>query len=146
MERDDPIYRQILRTEERMRCGRFGVLICGFCFALAGPVSDLYLGYDREAAALAVKVMRISSLTCLICGFSLFTSSCFTGLGDGLTSGAIALVESLIAPVIMIFLLPAVFGAEGIWWALPAAEVISASLCFVFLRVVYPKRVAGLES
>lgn len=122
-----------------------GVLLCGLCFALAGPISNLYLGYDAEASALSVKVMRISSLSCLLCGFSLFTSSCFTGLGDGLTSGVIALVESLAAPAAMIFLLPAVFGAGGIWFALPAAELISAVLCVVFLRKRYPRRIAVLQ-
>ena len=122
-----------------------GVLVCAFCFCMAGPIARLYLGYDAAAAQLTVKVMRISSLTCLVCGFSVFTSSCFTGLGDGLTSGIIALVESFAAPIAMIYLLPAVFGADGIWFALPAAEVISATLCAVFLKTRYPRRVAGLE-
>ena len=123
----------------------FGVLMCGASMLLAGPISGIYLGYDAQAFNLAVTVLRISSLSCLGYGFILFTSALFTGMGDGLTSAVISASNSLVVPVIMIYLLPAVFGTNGIWYATPAATLVTALLCAFFLRTRYDKRIAMMK-
>ena len=115
----------------------FGIVMSVLCFLFANPVAKLYLGYDKTACELAAKVLRISSLACLLYGFVVFTSSLFTGLNDGLTSAVIAVCNSLVAPVVMINLLPALFGTDAIWYAIPAATFISAILCAVLLRTKY---------
>ena len=123
----------------------FGILMSVLFYFLAGPVAQLYVGYDETAFALTTKVLRIASLTCLLYGFVIFTSSLFTGLNDGLTSAVIAGCNSLAAPVVMIYLLPALFGADAIWYAIPAATFIAAILCAVLRRTQYPKLLKNLE-
>ncbi len=124
----------------------FGVIMCLISVLLANPVSGLYLGYDDEAFELAAAVLRISSLACLGYGFVLFVSALFTGMGDGITSAIIAAANSLIMPIIMMYLLPALFGADGIWYATPMATLFTALLCILFLRVNYPRSIAALDS
>ena len=94
---------------------------------------------------MAALALRISSITCLVYGLVISTSSLFTGLGDGRTSAIIAGCNSLAMPVAMIFLLPALFGANAIWYAIPAATFITAVLCVFFLRTEYPKRLKAIR-
>lgn len=122
-----------------------GVVMCAFFMVMARPIAGLYLGYDDQAFELSALVLRISSITCLVFGFVICTSSLFTGLGDGRTSAVIAGCNSLVMPVAMIFLLPALFGANAIWYAIPAATFITAALCVVFLRTEYPKRLKAIS-
>ena len=134
----------LVRTGRRMTL-LIGAIVCALCLAFAEPIAGAYLGYDAAARDEAAMVLRISSIACLLTGFILFCSSLFTGLGDGRTSALIALCNSFAAPVAMIYLLPAVFGPGGIWWAIPAGSVLTALLSAAFLRKTYPRRVAGLD-
>ena len=38
----------------------------------------------------------------------------------------------------MIFAMPALFGAEGLYWAMPVALFLTAVLCVIFLKKRYP--------
>lgn len=119
-----------------------GALMFLLCFLLARPIADIYLDYNAPAFELATKVLRISAFSCLAFGFVVFSSALFTGLNDGLTASIIAISNALVMPLIMIYLLPALFGPDGIWFATPVAVVISAGICIVLLRFRYPKRVS----
>ena len=111
---------------------------------LARPIAGFYIGYDDAAFELTARVLRISSMGCLTAGFVVFSSSFFTGLEDGRTSAIIAGCNSLVLPVGMAFLLPAMFGAEAIWYAFPVASFITAILCVFFLRTQYPRLMASI--
>ena len=59
-------------------------------------------------------------------------------MGDGLSSMIIAAFGSFIAPVAMIFVMPSLFGPEGMYWAMPASSFLTAMLCVIFLKKRYP--------
>ncbi len=128
----------LTRTGSLLSVG-LGVAMCLLCAAFAGPIAGVYLGYDDAARGLAMQALRISSMACLFYGFNLVVSSVFTGLGDGLASALIAVCESLAAPVAMVCLVPALFGANAIWYATPLASLITAILCAAMLKWRYPR-------
>jgi len=122
-----------LRRNGLMLTGGFGVLMAAMSYLLAEPISRIFVGYNPELTALSTHALKIISLYCLLTGVTTYSSSYFTGLNQGGSSLAIALMKGFIGPLAMVFLLPAIIGAEGIWYASPAAEILAllvALVCF----------------
>ena len=122
-----------------------GVVMGVLCWLLANPIATLYVGYDEATLGLAVKALKISSVACLLYGFDTFCGAFFTGLGDGLGSIIIAFTLSLAAPVGFVLLLPAVWGAEAIWYLYPVFTLATAILCAGMLKWRYPAWIRHLE-
>ena len=122
-----------------------GVVMGVLCWLLANPIATLYVGYDEATLGLAVKVLKISSVACLLYGFDTFCGAFFTGLGDGLGSIIIAFTLSLAAPVGFVLLLPAVWGAEAIWYLYPVFTLATVILCAGMLKWRYPAWMRHLE-
>jgi Na+-driven multidrug efflux pump len=126
---------QSLRRNGLLLTGGFGVLMAVLSYTLAEPVSRIFVGYNPDLTALSAYALRIISLYFLLTGVTTYSSSYFTGLNQGGASLAIALTKSFIGPLAMVFLLPAVMGADGIWYSSPAAEVLALLVMLVcYLR------------
>ncbi len=111
----------------------FSILMLVFSLALAGPLAQLYVGYDLELKTLTEKAFRIFSFSFLICGFNIYASSMFTALSDGLVSAAISFFRTLVCETVMVFLLPAIFGPDSIWWSITVAELVAFGLTVFFI-------------
>ena len=64
---------------------------------------------------------------------NIFASAFFTALNDGMISALLSFLRTLVFQVILIFLLPALFGLEGILSAVVVAEVLALGVvvfCF----------------
>lgn len=99
----------------------------------------MFLGYDPKAQAFATEALKICSLEFFLYGFCLVTAGFFTGLDQGTISAIIAFCQSLIAPIVFIYLLPVLVGVENIWFAAPAAMVVGAILGTTFLTRKWSK-------
>ena len=110
-----------------------GALMFTACELFAEPLAEIFVGYDDAAHELTTHAIKIQAVTFILFGFNIYASSVFTGLGDGLSSIIIAASQTLVAPVIFVFLLPALFGAEGIWYTIVAESVITAALTVLLL-------------
>lgn len=100
---------------------------------LAMPLSAFFVGYDQELLALTVRGFRIFSLSFLFMGFGIFTSSFFTALNDGVTSAIVSFLRTLVFQCAAILLLPMIWGIDGVWIAVVAAEVMSMAVGAIFL-------------
>ena len=96
---------------------------------LSGPLARIFVGYDVGLTALTVKAIRIYMLCFLICGWSMFVSALFTALQNGVVSAVAAFARSLVFELACVWVLPAVMGIDGIWWAVNVAEVLTLILC-----------------
>ena len=110
-----------------------GVLMFALCEIFAEPFAGLFVGYDDAAHELAVHSIKVQAVTFILFGFNIYTSSVFTGLGDGLSSIIIAASQTLVAPVIFVFLLTELVGAEGIWYTIVAESASTAVLTVLLL-------------
>ena len=109
---------------------------------LSGPLARIFVGYDVELTALTVKAIRIYMLCFLICGWNMFVSALFTALQNGVVSAVAAFARSLVFELACVWVLPAVMGIDGIWWAVNVAEVLTLILCgFLLLR--YAPQIVG---
>ena len=72
----------------------------------------------------------------LFMGFNAFGSMFFTALNNGVVSSVMALFNTLIFVIAMLFTLPAIFGLTGVWMATPAAELLSIIMTIAFFKVM----------
>ena len=69
----------------------------------------------------------------LFVGFAIFFSGFFTALNDGLTSAIISFLRTLVFQIAAVMLLPLIWGVDGIWWSIVAAEAMAALAGSIFL-------------
>ena len=101
--------------------------------ALAAPLAYIFVGYDKELWDLAITALRIFSFSFLISGFNIFASAFFTALNNGVVSAIISMARTLVFQVIAVYVMPLMFGLNGIWSATIAAELLCIILSAVFI-------------
>ena len=100
---------------------------------LAGPLARLYVGYDPELEALTERAFRIFGMSFLLCGFNIFASAMFTALSNGVISAVISFFRTLVCETATVFILPALFGVDAIWFSIVVAEFIALLLASWFI-------------
>ena len=101
------------------------LVMTGASVTLAGPIADLFVGYDTALHDMTVNALRIYSVSFLVFGFNIFGSAFFTGLNDGTDSALISFLRTLVFQVAAILLLPRWLDINGIWLAVTAAESLT---------------------
>jgi len=106
----------------------------------AGTLASVFVAYDANLLAMTTLAIRLYSLSYLVSGINIFASAFFTALNDGLISAIISFLRTLVFQIIMIFVLPILFGLEGIWLAIVVAEGLALLVsvnCFIKFRKKY---------
>ena len=114
------------------------IFVCALCMFAAGqllaePLGKIFVSYDEELLDMTVHAFGIFSFAFLFSGFSIFGSSFFTALNDGLTSALISFLRTLVFQLAAVLLFPLVWGLDGIWLSIVGAEVMSIIATALFL-------------
>lgn len=109
------------------------LLMTGIAELSATVLVKLFVGYDAALYALTVKGMQIYGIAFLVLGFNIFASSFFTALNNGVVSGILSVCRTLIFQLVMIYLLPYLFGTDGLWAVVIAVEGFGFLLSVIFL-------------
>ena len=115
--------------------GAIGTLITLICQLFAQPIVHFFVGYNADLAALSVHALRIIALYFLLDGMTVYAGSYFTGLNQGTASLLIAAVKGIISPLVLVWVLQALFGQDGLWLVTPVAEalaMIAAAACILW--------------
>lgn len=102
------------------------IVVVGAAFILAETVVGIFAGSSRELYKMSLHGYRIFIWNFLFSGFNVFASSLFTALSNGLISAAISFLRTFAAQVAAILILPLFLGIDGLWLAVPAAELLSS--------------------
>lgn len=102
-------------------------------------LAGIFVSYDENLLTLTTGAIRLYSLSYLIGWLNIFASSFFTALNDGLSSAVISFSRTFLFQLSMIFVLPLWLGADGIWAAIIAAEVLSLAVS-LFLIIRHRKK------
>ncbi len=109
------------------------VAMFGLAEVLAQPLSSLFAGYDPELMELTISAFRICSPVFLFSGFAIFGSSFFTALNNGPISAAISLIRTVGFQIGFVLVFPALWGLNGVWASMVAAEVMAVLITFILL-------------
>ena len=110
-----------------------GIIMTILTTTLARPLSSIFVSYDKELLDMTTNGMRLYGICFLICGLNIFSSAFFTSLNNGLISAIISFMRTLVFQVICVFILPAIFGLNGIWLSITISEILSAILSILFI-------------
>ncbi len=119
--------------------GGFALCMVAAAEVLALPLSKIFVGYDAALLALTVSGFRVYALSFLFMGYAIYGSGFFTALNDGLTSALISFLRTLVFQVAAVLALPLLFGIDGVWLSVLAAELMAVVLSGVFLVVKQKK-------
>ena len=130
--RDYPELKNILgKSAEILAASALAMFFAGEL--LAGPIAMIFVGYDADLAALTVHGFRIFSFSFLFAAVPIYGSSFFTALNDGFVSAAISFLRTVVFETASVLILPLLFGVNGVWFSLVAAEFVAAAVTLSFL-------------
>ena len=108
-----------------------GSIIFIILFFFGENLVKLFVGNDRVILQLASVGAKIYAFAFLVNGFNIVNSGYFTYIDKPKESAIVAACRGLIFIGIGIFILPFIFGSNGIWMSIPFAEV--ATIIVVYL-------------
>lgn len=109
------------------------LVMTGLAQLLSKLLASIFVSYNAELLEMTTNAIRLFSISYLISGFNIFASSFFTALNNGVISATISFLRTLVFQVAMIFILPLIWGLNGIWLAVAFAEALSLVVSIVFL-------------
>jgi len=109
------------------------VVMTAAAVLLAPTMAYIFVSYDAQLLELTTRGFRVYSVAYLFCGASIFASSFFTALGDGLVSAIISFLRTLVFQVGSILLLPRLLDLDGVWLATALAECLAMLVSGWFL-------------
>lgn len=118
------------------------MMFVGFLMTTLSIVLSKHLVYifargNPNLLDLSIRAMRIYSVCYLFVGFSMFGSSFFTALNNGVLSAIISFCRTLVFQLISVFIFPLIFGVDGIWFSIIFAELGSMIMT---VTLMYTKR------
>lgn len=128
-----------LRRRSLKLIGIFSVAMLFLSLALAHPLSSVFVGYDEALLSLTVRGFMIYSFSFLFAGIAIFGSAFFTALNNGFISAMIAFLRTLLFQVAAVLFFPLLWGIDGIWISIVAAEVMAATVTVFFLLIKQKK-------
>lgn len=115
--------------------GITGGVMVGLSEAMAIPFSRIFSSGSEELQQVASTAMRIYSISYLFCGFSIYGSSFFTALNNGMISALISILRTLGFQLVSVIILPLTIGVNGIWLSMVVAEICSFFMTIIFLLI-----------
>ena len=120
-----------LRRKGFLIVGIAGLILTGLGEALASPFAQIFAS-SEEIYLLTRRGIYIYSPVYVLMGFSVFGSAYFTALNNGLVSGLISFLRSLVFQCGTVLLLPMIWGITGVWLASTAAEILAFCVTMAF--------------
>ncbi|MBS6396050.1 MAG: Na+-driven multidrug efflux pump [Clostridiales bacterium] len=117
---------------------RFFSIAPGLVYAITffcAPLGVLFFA-ERSSMVytLAVSGMRLYGLGFLFSGLNIFSAIRLTAYGKGHFSGIITFLRSFALLLLFLLLLPGFFGLNGVWLAVPLAELLTFFVSVWFIR------------
>lgn len=130
---DDTLEIRNVLKKSLILIGSCSLVVTGLAQVFARPLSLIFVSYDEALLALTIRALRLYFLSFLFAGFGIFASSFFTSLSNGTISAIISVLRTFVFQVAFIYLLPLIWGVDGIWVALLFAELLGAIVSFSFI-------------
>ena len=104
----------------------------------ARPIANVFVSYDAELNALTQHGFQLYAIAYLLMGFSMYGSSFFTALNNGVVSAIISFLRTLVFEVGSVLLLPLWLGLDGVWLSVTVAEVAALIVTVLFMWFLGP--------
>ncbi|MBO7415643.1 MAG: MATE family efflux transporter [Bacteroidaceae bacterium] len=110
-----------------------GTLLTVLSEVLSYPMAGVFVSYAPELRRLTAHAIRLYMLSFMICGLNMFVSAFFTALNNGIVSAVAAFARTLIFELGSVFVLPLIWGLDGVWLAVDLADVLALIMSAILL-------------
>ena len=100
---------------------------------LAKPISVIFAGYAPELMEMTIHGFHLFAFYFMFAGLSIFFSSFFTALNNGLISAILSASRVFLFQIPLVLLLPLAWKLDGIWLSVAIAELLCTLMGVVFL-------------
>lgn len=111
-------------------------------FVVSLLLSDVLVGIFIPAGTpvfdLSVHGYSIFAIGFLFMGLNGFASAMFTALNDGRVSAILSFFRTLVFIVVSALVLPSILGLDGVWLAIPLAELLSIGMTIYYFKKMQP--------
>lgn len=110
------------------------LMVIGFVIFQVFP-ARLFALFEASETMLDIGVpaLRIISISFLLAGISIASSSVFQALGNGVYSMILSMVRQLVVLLPVAYLLSLTGNVVYVWWAFPIAELVAVSIAIFFM-------------
>lgn len=136
---------RIMKTIKLSITSAVCIMLCGLVMIQLFP--DVLLGFFNASDVMlkiGVPALKTISLSFLLAGFCVISSSVFQSFGHGVLSLLVSLLRQLGVLLPAAYIFSKVGGLRFTWYAFPIAEIVSVVICTLFLRYVYRKEIKPL--
>ena len=110
-----------------------GIIFYGSVFVFGGYFIELFSAGNEKLTTVAIDAIHIYGISYIFMGVNFLASGYMTALHKPKASLIISLSYNFIFVMVGLLVLPHVFGATGIWWAVPLANVAAAFLSIYYM-------------
>ncbi|MCL2129159.1 MAG: MATE family efflux transporter [Treponema sp.] len=139
------LYSRVRKTY--MRTVLSGLIYAAIVYAFLQFFPHILIGiFTREKGELldtGIKCLRISMFMLPLVGFQMISSNYFQAIGKPLQSILMGLSRQVFGYIPLLLLLPRIWGLNGVFYAMPVSDFLSAVLAFV-LMALDQKRISKL--
>ncbi len=111
-----------------------GVIFYGLGLFLPEFLVSLFIKAEAELLAITVRGIRLYFLAFILMGFNIVLTSFIQSKEDGRASFTISLLRGFILVIIILLILPKIIGIDGVWLALPLAELLTSIFSFFYFK------------
>ena len=127
------------RIRETLRCalltaGIFGVFWTALSMACPNLYIRIFMSQTDSILAIAPAIIRAYALSFLLLPFNIFSTYYFPSILRSGAAFAVSLARGLLISGALILCLPAILGADALWYAMPLTELIVAVAVAVLMR------------
>lgn len=121
------------------------IMILGLAVFQTMP-KQLLLMFDASEVMLEIGVpaLRTISLSFILAGFCIASSSVFQALGKSVYSMLVSVARQLVVLLPAAYLLAQFGNVNLVWWALPIAELMSLVMTVIFMTRIHKKIISGI--
>ena len=96
-------------------------------------MSSLAVPAGTEIHEMAVRGLRIASMSFIFMGFNIFAAGQFAALNKGFIAGVLSIVRTVGFNLMLLLTLPRIFDLTGVWMATPLSEAIAIIISLAVL-------------
>lgn len=110
------------------------VTVYAVSLLLSDGLVRLFAEGDPEVYTIALHGFLLFSLSFLFTGINIFASGMFTAFSNGRVSAIISFMRTFVFILLGLVFLPRLFGVDGIWLAVPFAELLTMALSIGYIK------------
>lgn len=131
--------RKYERVTQTLKVAAWTAVIMGAAACLIGllipvPLTRLYMSVTPEVLEIAPGAIRTYFIAFLFLVFNVMATYYFQSISRPKISTAISLLRGIVISGVMVFLLPAVFGVNALWLAMPVTEMLVTIYILINIR------------